>query len=69
MEDNEKTHLRNAINTLGAKRVEDGDYCRQFQEIIRVGESKTKICDNCPIRCVHSGSKLEEDNLVKNKNK
>lgn len=69
MGDNGKTHLRNVINTLGAERVDDGDYCRYHQEIIRVGEGRTKICDKCPIRCVHSGSKLEEDNLVKKKNK
>lgn len=47
--------------------VEDGDYCRHFQEIIRVKEGVTKICDVCPIRCVHSGSKLEENNLIKKK--
>lgn len=67
MEDLRKTHLKNAIKVVGAKKVEDGDYCRYFQEIIRVCEEVAKICDKCPIRCVHSGSKLEQDNLVKKK--
>lgn len=49
------------------ERVENGDYCRYFQEIIIVKEGATKICDVCPIRCVHSGSKLEDDCLVKKK--
>ena len=34
---------------------------------LRVCEEVDKICDKCPIRCVHSGSKLEQDNLVKKK--
>lgn len=67
MEDVRKIQLQNAMKVAGAKRVENGDHCRYFQEIIRVGEGVTKICDKCPIRCVHSGSKLEQDNLVKKK--
>lgn len=65
MEDVNKVAMRNAMVELHAKTVENGDYCRYFQEIIRVGEGVAKICDKCPVRCVHSGSKLEQDNLVK----
>lgn len=50
-----------------AETVEDGDYCRYHQLIIRVKEGATKICDVCPIRCIHSTSKKEENNLVKKK--
>lgn len=67
MDELRKTHLKNAMKAVQAKKIENGDYCRHFQEIIRVGEGVTKICDKCPIRCVHSGSKLEQDNLVKKK--
>lgn len=64
--DEREARLKNAITTLGAKKPENGDYCRHFQEIIKVGEGRTTICKVCPIRCVHSGSKEEQDNLIKN---
>lgn len=63
--DEREARLKNAITALGAKKPEDGDYCRHFQEIINVGEGRTTICKVCPIRCVHSGSKEEQDNLIK----
>lgn len=67
MEDANKIAKHNAMTELHAKTVEDGDYCRYYREVIRVKEGVTKLCDACPIRCVHSGSKLERDNLLKKK--
>lgn len=57
--------LKNAITALGAKKPENGDYCRYYQDIIKIREDGTSICTKCFIRCVHSGSKEEQDNLIK----
>lgn len=59
------TIIHNAETELKALRVEEGDYCRYNQIVLL----DSNICKNCVIRCIHSGSKLEQDHLVKQKKK
>ena len=61
------------MSTLGiiasAKRdePEDGDYCRYYQEIIRVRDGEIRPCNRCDVRCIRSLSREERDHLVRKK--